>query len=363
MKDNRLQELLTKYHAQVATLPEMRELYQLLQESPAARNAFDDMNNLAKLTVDFSSDFSQEQINGNWEKVQQLIKGNDVLLQPVIQFNKKRSIISVLKAVSVAACILLATGAGFYFLGSHSEDTRSPNVMITKKGSKSYIELSDGTKVWLNADTRLTYGKDFGEVTRDVFLTGEAYFDVKKDANHPFIVHTENLDIQVLGTVFNVSAYEDDRTTTTTLLKGSIKAILKKNEGKEIMLKPSEKLVVRNETGSVEAGSVETRKVEAKPEKIPNVILTEAEYEPDSSAVDVQWTKDILAFRNTRLDKIAVLLERWYGTKVVVKGASLQERRFSGVFETETLQQVVEALAISGKFNYSLQNNELTIYP
>ncbi|MFT3902404.1 MAG: FecR domain-containing protein [Niabella sp.] len=338
----------------------MRELYQLLQESPAAQSAFDDMNSLAKLTVDFSSDFSREQVDGNWDKVQQLIRDIEAPQQPAMLFNEKRSIIAILKVVSVAACILLAVGAGVYFWGELPKDNKSSNVMITKKGSRSYIELSDGTKVWLNADTKLTYGKNFDETTRDVFLTGEAYFDVRKDANRPFIVHTENLDIQVLGTVFNVSAYENDRTTTTTLLKGSIKAILKKNEGKEIILKPSEKLVVRNETGAVETRKIETT---LKKIQIPNIVLTEAEYQPDSSAVDVQWTKDILAFRNTRLDEIAVLLERWYGTTVVVKDPSLQERRFSGVFETETLQQVIEALAMSGKFNYSLQNNELTIYP
>ncbi len=102
------------------------------------------------------------------------------------------------------------------------------NVVATRKGSKTNLVLPDGTKVWVNADSRLSYGKNFGNQLREVYLEGEAYFDVAEDKRKPFIVHTNNIDVKVLGTAFNVRAYGNEVNTQTTLLRGSVEVMLKK---------------------------------------------------------------------------------------------------------------------------------------
>src|SRR5205085_10891901 len=87
------------------------------------------------------------------------------------------------------------------------------NTVMTKPGSKSKLQLPDGTQVWLNSDSKITYGESFMGATREVQLSGEAYFDVVKDKEHPFIIHTQSIDLKVLGTAFNVRSYANEKNT------------------------------------------------------------------------------------------------------------------------------------------------------
>ena len=101
---------------------------------------------------------------------------------------------------------------------------------------------------WLNADSKLTYDENFRGDYREVSLEGEAFFDVVKDKTRPFIIHTKTLDIRVLGTAFNVSAYESEKNTETALFRGSVEVTLHNNPEKKIVLKPNEKLMVNNKS-------------------------------------------------------------------------------------------------------------------
>jgi transmembrane sensor len=116
----------------------------------------------------------------------------------------------------------------------------------TKKGSKSHIVLPDGTNVWLNADSKIIYPGNFQGETREVSLVGEAFFDVVKNVNKPFIIHTGTMDVKVLGTAFNVRSYPGEMTTEASLLRGLIEVTLNGTEKKKILLKPNEKLTVLN---------------------------------------------------------------------------------------------------------------------
>ena len=118
---------------------------------------------------------------------------------------------------------------------------------LYRQGSRTHLTLPDGTMVWLNAGSRLSYGKNYNTATREVNLTGEAFFDVAHNTQKPFLIHTARIDVQVLGTSFNVKSYPTDRTTEATLIRGSIEVSIKDRPSEKIILRPDEKLVVAND--------------------------------------------------------------------------------------------------------------------
>src|SRR5690606_4106540 len=114
------------------------------------------------------------------------------------------------------------------------------NEVVAPKGSKTRIILVDGTSIWLNGGSRLKYPKNFSMENREVYLIGEGYFEVVHNNKHSFVVHTKNADIVDLGTTFNVKAYEESKTTETTLIEGSLEVVLKNKKAKRILIKPKE---------------------------------------------------------------------------------------------------------------------------
>ena len=119
--------------------------------------------------------------------------------------------------------------------------------VTTKYGSKTDIQLPDGSKVWLNSGSSLKYDKQFGKELREVVLSGEAFFDVVRNAEKPFIIHTTNMDIKVLGTRFNVKSYANDKQSEASLIHGSIEVFIKKEGLKKILSEPNHKIVVMND--------------------------------------------------------------------------------------------------------------------
>src|SRR5258708_5365973 len=118
------------------------------------------------------------------------------------------------------------------------------NQVSTRNGSRTKIVLPDGSQVWLNSGSNLTYTKEFGTRLREVELSGEAYFDVVKNPEQPFIIHTRQIDVKVVGTAFNVKSYPGERRTETTLIRGRVEVMIHNRPDEKIVLKPNEKLVV-----------------------------------------------------------------------------------------------------------------------
>ena len=270
-----------------------------------------------------------------------------------------------------AAAIILSVGGWLTFKALQHGDTdhglaiKEHNEISTRPGSKSRIQLPDGTIVMLNAGSKLTYQKDFGKGVREVTLTGEGFFDVKKMKETPFIIHTSSIDIKVLGTVFNVKAYPEDKKTETSLIKGSIEVTIKNRPNDKIILSPSEKLVVENSV------LLEKEKVIAKANEveIPAVTINtlmavnKLKYDPeDSSVAETQWIDNKLVFRDESLEELAVRMERWYNIELEIKDRRLAERRFSGIFEKESIVQALDALKISMPFKYEQVGNKIIIH-
>lgn len=263
-------------------------------------------------------------------------------------------------AATFAGALLLI---GLYQLQRNNNPNQTQkqglNTVSTRPGSRSKLQLPDGTLVWLNADSRLSYKIDNGTANREVTLTGEAYFDVARDKDHPFLIHTNTIDIRVLGTAFDVQCYGNDPHTETSLFQGSVEVTLKNNPAKKIVLQPSEKLIVHNNEMSV--SNINTK---ASDPDEPLMTVGKVHYQQkDSGYIETLWTKNQLAFDDRTLEEVGHQIERWYGARLTITDDKLKSERFSGVFEDESLPQVMEALRMTGSFHYSIHKKEVIITP
>jgi len=265
-----------------------------------------------------------------------------------------------------AAGIAASIAAVFLFINQWPQKKATPpvaqNSVSTKPGSKSKIQLPDGSQVWLNSDSRITYSESFRGAGREVHLCGEAYFDVVKDRNHPFIIHTSTIDVLVLGTALNVRSYSNEKNTEAVLIHGSVQVSLRNNPDKKIILRPNDKLVVQNGSKVSLAGAGRTAPKEPDTARI--ISLGKAHFkEKDSVATEVLWVKNKLAFDQESLEAVALKMERWFNVKVTITEPALQHTEYSGVFEDETLPQVMEALRMTGNFHYTIRRREVMIRP
>jgi ferric-dicitrate binding protein FerR (iron transport regulator) len=251
-------------------------------------------------------------------------------------------------AAAVAGVIFLV-----YFF-AHTETvqskTTSKGEMVTPRASISKIRLPDGTVVTMNADSKLTYGGDFFKSNREVTLAGEAFFDVVHDAAHPFVIHTKAADVKVLGTVFNVRNYPGDKIFETTLIKGKVEVIVKGLRPRHIILKPSEKITIKAHQNSKGGEAWTQPAVQLTPVVLQNNVMAEA-----------SWIDNKLAFSNEPLETIALELERKFNVEVIFQNDTAKKYRYTGIFDGSDMQEILQILQLSKKFNYQLDKNRLII--
>jgi transmembrane sensor len=270
---------------------------------------------------------------------------------------------------AAAAILLVATGL-FALRSTGTKNNAEKNLVAenlnevsTRPGSKSMVKLPDGSTVWLNAGSKITYNKEFGKEIREVSLTGEGFFDVTKNKEKPFIIHTSSINIKVLGTAFNVKAYPEDKQTETSLIHGSIEVTIKNRPNDKIILSPNEKLIVENNRGLQK----EKTKIEfgtAPPIPVaPIVSINKLKYSPvDSTVAETQWINNKLVFRDETFADLAIRMERWYDINIEINDPVLKQARLNGIFESETIIQALEALKISIPFQYEKTGNSIIIH-
>lgn len=351
MNNNRFLELLAKKKSGVITLSEKAELDRYLEnneDDAAVSHLLDDWYNV---TYSFSQSCEQDTV----QKI--LNRLNNKIDAQQKQEHKLKGRNLWIKISAIAAAFIIGFFGYLYYITSDIPVTKSPNIVSTKKGSKSSIVLPDGTKVWINADTRLSYDESTWGSARDVQLEGEAYFDVVKDIKRPFTVHTNTMDVKVTGTAFNVRAYANEKRTETTLIRGSVEVSLKKKEGKKIILTPNDKLVVPN---SYVQSAPEKEKLKQPDSEAIQLLTIKANIV--DSVKETQWTKNRLVFEKETFSDIIPVLERWYDVKIDLKKSALSGKTFSGTFENDSLEDVLESFKFSLGFNYAVQKNKIIIY-
>ncbi|MEO6964176.1 MAG: FecR family protein [Puia sp.] len=230
--------------------------------------------------------------------------------------------------------------------------------IITKNGSKTKFLLPDGTSVWLNAGSRLNYDSTYGNTIREVSLSGEAFFDVQKNATKPFIIHAGKLNIKVLGTAFNVKSYEGEKTIETSLIRGSVEVTFNDLSSGKIILKANQKLVVRNDAFKPR----HQQNHESPRQTEPVVTIAHLSHlGGDSTPVETAWIDNRLIFNDESFLDLAKKMERWYGVEIDFNSPKADSLHFTGIFSRETVEQALNALRFSAPFTYSIQNNQIHI--
>lgn len=365
MNQERFWSLLSKKLAAEASQAELQELEDLILQHPDWQYAIQSIQDIWEIrpepdTLKAESAFH---VHLNRMSRQNIPFEDPEQTDTIINITRPRSRRWYFAA---AAILILALGwFGFVQLSRSSSSEmavlREVNEISTRPGSKSRVELPDGSIVWLNAGSKLTYNKDFNQQLREVSLTGEAYFDVAKNKEKPFIIHTSTINVKVLGTVFNVKAYPQDKRTETSLIRGSVEVTIRNRPNDKIILSPSEKLIVENGNAKLK----KQKNAPLKPVEISaNIIsLNRITVNPvDNTIAEIEWVNNRMVFRDETFEDLAVQMERWYNINIDISDESLKTRRLSGTFESETVTQALDALKFSLPFKYDQEGNKIFIH-
>lgn len=240
------------------------------------------------------------------------------------------------KAIAMAAIFAgILFGAGFVGMKIAKSQSQSFAIM-TKSGQRAQAVLPDGTKVWLNTDSKIEYRTSFFSSERNVNLHGEAYFEVAKDKHSPFIVDSKNIKTKVLGTKFNICANRNDEWITATLMEGSI--LVTAPGINDVKMKPEQQLRINTQT--------------MKPQLL-------ACLHPDDY---IGWIHGKLHFKEATLKEITRTLTKYYKVNIIFADEKLQEQKFTCDFDlSDSIHQILSLLSLTNKFDYRMSEKGIII--
>lgn len=322
-----MDERLPKYFSGELEQSEISDLLNELKTNELLREEFIRMQNACALT--HLSKLSKNESEGS--------RSFQVFLQKV-KTKKRLKIVQLTMRYAAAALILIASTffATQYFL-TDTGTSKEINTLVVPAGQRAQLTLQDGTTVWLNAQSILTYPARFSGKTRRVTVSGEAYFDVAKNSKKPFIVSTQNIEMKVLGTQFNVYSYPGTGCVKTDLVEGSLIVYSKRSPKESITLKPNEQIVVKD--GNMLVGEIQNS----------NYFL---------------WKDGIYSFENERLLDIIEKLQLYYDVKIIVKDPEIFNVRYTGKFrQRDGIDEILRIIQKIQRFNVQkdIENNIITI--
>ncbi len=268
--------------------------------------------------------------------------------------------------IAAMLIFVFAVGAAisfFVFAPSQEPDVVSFNEIRAPLGARSEVTLPDGTQVWLNAGSKLTYLNVFNKANRMVSLEGEGYFKVAKNNDLPFNVKAGDLYIMAVGTEFNVKSYSDEGIIETTLVEGKVSITRNKEHSRKsqaIVLEPHQKAVYVKEDQQL---TVEDLKVirQSKPEMLTikkGILFVAEEIDPEPI---ISWKENRLILKGEELNNLLIRLERKYDVTFEYESEDIKQFRFSGTLENETLTQVLDVIKLSAPIDYELEGKTVKI--
>ena len=360
MENSRIIELMAKKTAKGASPEELEELARLLAANPSYAYFHEvvlalkgNQDHLELITP------KEELVDHGWQDL-------------AGKLNEGQTGTGLLRRLSggarwVAAAVflvVLVTGALLYYKKSSAQlQAENPSSLVSYAGfgATRKLVLSDGTKVWLNAGSKLTYPNVFSGDRREVKLEGEAYFEVAKVSKAPFSVHAGKITVGVLGTSFNVKAYTGDKDIETTLITGKVQVTMDNEPEKPILLSPHEKLTIVNETEGVR--EKKEKGAEApEPQKAYNALRYQVQLLPQSTGngfVETAWVNNKLVINDESFETVAQMLERKYDVSIRFGDERLKQEHISGVFEKESIDEVLQILQMTTGFKYRLDGKEI----
>ncbi len=255
------------------------------------------------------------------------------------------SLTRILKVYQKIAAFLLIPVIGLgilYWVSQTGESSGQFSETIAPRGQKSQIVLADGTKVWLNSDTKIKYPGNFSKNQRDVYLDGEAFFEVSKNAHQPFVVHTSGIDVKVLGTKFNIKAYSDENQIETSLFEGKVNLLL--ND-------PSSTQTIEKEIRPGQSFVYSKTDKNLIPNRFPKEEIN-------------GWKKNQLIFKDDTFSNLVRKLERWYDVEVIYDENQFNDRRLTvELYEGERLDRLMGIISLALSVNYQYEKGKIILTP
>lgn len=302
------------------------------------------------LSLEWLKDPENRKIFDQLEKINRL-SGDVQLLDDFNASSAKKKVYSKFKANKIlvvtnwvqriAAFLLIPVllgGIWLYFEKVNLQNSLVGQVVhqeiITQPGTKTHLFLPDSTEVWLNSASKLRFPTTFTGDNRKIELDGEAYFKVFHNKEKPFIVKTVYLDVEALGTSFNLSAYADDYKISTTLEEGKVRITNEQHPNKAYVMTPGSQ-------------------VNFYPEK--------QDYKSEEVRVNdvIAWKDGVLVFSETPFNEVAAKLGRWFNAEIKITDPSIVNYRFTGTFTSESLDQVLHLLTLSAPIDYSVSERQV----
>lgn len=309
------------------SIQEKEQLYKWMSKSENNTRYYTEIKDLWEASLSNTAEIAQT--SREWERFT-----NRIAAHP----NKAELRFSRVNWYRVAAVLVIGLLVGNLIFQNFKSEVPVYLTSVAPEGSISQTILPDGTMIYLNAGSEIKYDVNTNSKTREVFINGEAWFDVEHNEKRPFIVHTPYYDVKVLGTQFNIKTYEDEETTVTTLEEGAVQVLsstkLKLQE--DIVLKPGEQLIYNKRTRKLYLNEVDTR-------------------------LYTSWKENKLIFLEMSFGDLVKLLERRYGVNILVADKSLLKERYTGTIKNETILEILNIIQHTHPIQYKIEKQRIII--
>jgi ferric-dicitrate binding protein FerR (iron transport regulator) len=296
---------------------------------------------------------NKESLAAEWEQLERRIhqsRSGKIIIRPFLR-----------QAMKIAASLLVGLGLGIggyaVFQDTYLEKQAIQSIDVPL-GSRSTILLSDGTKVTLNAGSRLSLADGFGNNNREVSLEGEGYFVIAHNPRKVFRVKTSGMVVNAYGTVFNVKAYPGEKSAETTLIEGSVGVQLRNGKHNQVYLKPGDQVTLYKKENAVVRKKIYPQSVAVTPPKPDRLIISRSV----DTSLYTSWITNRLVLAGEPMQELAVKLERKYDVNISFEDPSLRELRFTGTIENETVEQVMAAISISSAIDFRVDGRDIYLF-
>ncbi|MEN6454198.1 MAG: FecR family protein [Prolixibacteraceae bacterium] len=311
---------------------------------------------IAYLEASASTDSRRYSSDKTWRKIKRKLNPSEA---------RKRLL---LEAGKIAAVFVLAFLTGYLFLyfrneQKHNKEAHSFVITEVPYGSKSVVSLPDGSRVWINAGSKMTYSVDFNKKDRVVSLEGEAFFDIVTDQKMPFYVESSGIQVKATGTQFNVRAYQEEEFIETTLVEGEISVIKRAvDHEKEIVLHPNQKLKIYKVRLPVEPSGETNSSPEREARKGKSLQIKKIELESDvSTAVYTSWKDKEWIIYKEKFSTLARKLEKRYDVQIFFNDDFIKDFSYTGTLQDENLREVLDMMSLTSPICYKLEDKTVRI--
>ncbi|NWJ52184.1 MAG: FecR family protein [Bacteroidetes bacterium] len=356
------EELIHRFLFHEASADEIRILREWIRNDAENQKDFEQYRSIRQLVQRACRNNEYDEQTA-WDKLKRSILFSDDVILPRRFYLQQLS--------KIAAIFVLAFFSGIltlYFINRPAKQYQEMTYSEHKVsyGSKSQLVLPDGSKVWLNAGSKLRYSLQFNQTIREVYLEGEGFFDVSKNKDKPFLVRTTGVTIKVLGTAFNVKAYPDEKTIETSVERGLVQVISNSPSvtgTQKIFLHANQKAIFEKfDHKKLNNSSTGTSPVMIMKNDTIGMIKPMAIADAVNVTAISSWKERRWIIERERLEDLAVKIERRYDVKILFGDDRLRSYIFSGVLEDESLEQILNIIRLSAPINYEINQKVVKLY-